>query len=319
MRIVFFGSPEFAVANLEAVLKSKHQVVGVITQPDRPAGRGMALSPSAVKKIALRENLPVFQPEKLNREETYAWLSALKPDLLVVVAYGEFLGERLLKFCSRPPVNVHPSLLPDLRGAAPMQWALLRGYARSGVSTQFMVKEMDAGDVLLQEEFSISPDENAQELQDRLKPICGQLLVNTLDALETNAITPRPQDPTRVTFAPLLEKEAGLLRWKSETAAHLHNQVRGLFPWPSAFTFLGGKRCKILRSKVPLAQDAPQRDAAPGEFVFFGDAVFVRAKDSWLQVLELQPEGKRPLLPREFANGINNKNATMHFDEPGES
>ena len=148
MRVVFFGSPDFALGSLEALLGSGHQVVGVVTQPDRPAGRGLQTTPPPVKVRAAAAAIPILQPEKVNSQATYDFLSALKPDILVVVAYGEFLGEKLLKHCRFPPVNVHPSLLPDLRGAAPVQWALLRGYRRTGITTQFMQKEMDAGDVL---------------------------------------------------------------------------------------------------------------------------------------------------------------------------
>lgn len=317
MRVVFFGSPDFAVASLQALLASRHQVVGVITQPDRPAGRGMELSPSAVKLCAQAANLPIFQPEKLNREETYAWLKAQKPDVLAVVAYGEFLGQRLLSFCKTPPINVHPSLLPELRGAAPMQWALLRGFSRSGVTTQFMTKEMDAGDILLQEESALGPNENAEELQSRFRLVGGRLLVETLDRLEAGQLRPRPQGNEGISFAPLLSKEQGLIRWANESAQVIHNKVRGLYPWPSAYTFWQGKRCKILQTVVPNTQEAPQRSLSPGQFMGFGDALFVRAEDTWLKVLRLQPEGKRALLPREFVNGINSSQTEHAFDAPG--
>jgi methionyl-tRNA formyltransferase len=176
VKVVFFGSPEFAVASLEALLASHHQVVGVVTQPDRPAGRGLKLEPPAVKVLALKHNLPIHQPEKVNCQETYDFLDRLDPDILTVIAYGGFLGKKLLEPRRFPPVNVHPSLLPDLRGAAPMQWALLRGYPATGVTTQFMVKEMDAGDVLLQTNDPIGEDENAAELQNRLKRRPGRRL-----------------------------------------------------------------------------------------------------------------------------------------------
>jgi methionyl-tRNA formyltransferase len=318
MRVVFFGSPDFAVASLESLLASKHSVVGVITQPDRPAGRGLQLQASAVKIVAQKNSLPIFQPEKVNCEQTYTWLKSQSPDVLVVVAYGEFLGKTLLQFCAQPPINVHPSLLPDLRGAAPMQWSLLRGYQNSGVTTQYMAKEMDAGDVLLQERCTIEPDENFQQLQDRLKIIGGRLLVKTLDLLEEKKLLPSPQDPTKVTFAPLLTKELGQIQWSTFSAQHIHNQVRGLFPWPSAFTFFQSKRCKILRSRIPRPEDCPQRQADAGEFFAFGDALFVKTIDSWLEILSIQPEGKRSLLPREFCNGIGGSHVAMRFTDSGE-
>lgn len=300
MRCVFFGSPDFAVASLEALLASSHEVVGVVSQPDRPAGRGLKLEPPAVKKLALRHQLPVLQPEKVNCEATYEFLGGLNPDILVVVAYGGFLGAKLLSFCRFAPVNVHPSLLPDLRGAAPMQWAVLRGYKNTGVSTQFMVKEMDAGDVLLQVPAEIGPNESSKELQDRLRIVGGALLVKTLDGLADGSIRPKAQDGSKATFAPLLTKEQGLVRFDSADAAAIHNQIRGLYPWPGAYSHHQGKRVKLLRS---LASTEPNRGPAGG-FWFSGERLFVNCRDHALELLEIQPEGKRPQLPREFSNGI---------------
>lgn len=301
MKCVFFGSPDFAVASLEALLGSKHQVLGVVTQPDRPAGRGLKLEPPAVKTRALAAGLPILQPEKLNREETYAFLEKLRPDILVVVAYGAFLGEKLLKFCRFAPVNVHPSLLPDLRGAAPMQWAVLRGYKKTGVSTQFMVKEMDAGDVLLQVESDVGVNETSKDLHERLKVVGGNLLVATLDGLEAGSIQPRAQDGAKATLAPLLTKEQGLIHFARDSAEEIHNQIRGLYPWPGAYTFHQKKRVKILRSKLnpPLAGGL-----RPGEFRIEGESLFVRCRDASLEILEVQPEGKRAILPSEFGNGM---------------
>lgn len=307
MKCVFLGSPEFAVASLEALLASTHQVVGVITQPDRPAGRGLKLEPPAVKVVAQKHGIPLLQPEKVNSEETYAFLEKLQPEILAVVAYGEFLGSRLLAPRPHPPVNVHPSLLPDLRGAAPMQWALLRGYSRTGVSTQVMVKEMDAGDILLQVETPLGPNENSRELQERLKKVGGDLLVKTLTGLEAGTIQPKPQDSSKATLAPLLTKELGLLHFSQESAQGLHNKVRGLFPWPGAHCYHGGKRVKILRT---LVSDEPARGSA-GDFWFQGSRLFVSCSAGTLEILELQPEGKRPVLPQEFENGI--KNMPLHF------
>lgn len=302
MKCVFFGSPEFAVASLEALLASGHEVLGVVTQPDRPAGRGMKPEPPAVKKLALQHNLPILQPEKVNCEDTYAFLERLQPEILVVVAYGGFLGKKLLAWGKYPPVNVHPSLLPDLRGAAPMQWSVLRGYRDTGVTTQFMVKEMDAGDVLLQVPATIGPDESSKELQDRLKVVGGELIVKTLTGLENGSVQPRAQDGSKATFAPLLTKEQGLARFASESAETIHNQVRGLYPWPGAYTFHQGKRVKLLRSK--LTQE-PSR-GEPGSFWFSADRLFVSCRTGALELLSVQPEGKRAVLPREFENGINN-------------
>lgn len=301
MRVAFFGSPEFATASLEALLKSSHEVVAVVTQPDRPSGRGLKLEPPAVKTLALAHGLPVLQPEKVNCPETYQFLDEHRPDILAVVAYGGFLGKRLLDFAKFPPVNVHPSLLPQLRGAAPMQWSLIRGLARSGVTTQFMVKEMDAGDVLLQVETDLGPDETTKDLHDRLRLVGGELLVKTLDGLAAGTIRPRPQPAHQATFAPLLTKEQGHLKFANEGASSLHNLARGLFPWPGAFSFLQGKRVKILGTRV--AHEASR--GQPGTFWLEGDRLLVSCREGALELLGVQPEGKRALLPRDFVNGMN--------------
>ncbi len=313
MKCVFFGSPEFALGSLEALLASRHQVLGIVTQPDRPSGRGLSLEPPAVKKRALPLGLPIHQPEKVNCQETYDFLEKLRPDILLVVAYGGFLGARLLSFCKTPPVNVHPSLLPDLRGAAPVQWALLRGYAKTGITTQFMVKEMDAGDVLVQEEYALTESDNARDLLARFGAEGGKLLVRTLDGIEAGSIVPRAQDPAKATFAPLLAKENGVLKFSESDAWTIHNQIRGLFPWPGAYGFVNKKRVKVLRSAP--AKDEPRR-GEPGSFWLRDERMFVACRDGTLEILELQPEGKRAMLPREFENGM--KGAPARFDATGE-
>ena len=315
MRCVFFGSPEFALGSLDALLASRHEVVGVITQPDRPAGRGLKLEPPPVKVRALARGLPVHQPERVNGEDTLRFLNSLRPDILAVVAYGGFLGDKLLRLCRFPPVNVHPSLLPDLRGAAPVQWALLRGYRRTGVTTQFMVKAMDAGDLLLQEEFTIDEAETSQSLLRRFSLEGGRLLVETLDRLETGSIEPRPQNHSQATFAPLLTKEQGLIRFSESDAWNVHNQVRGLFPWPGAYAFVNKKRVKILRTA--MARSEPLL-GAPGAWWMDGDRMLVACADGVLEVLELQPEGKRPMLPKEFESGMKGADAPRRFDASGE-
>jgi methionyl-tRNA formyltransferase len=208
---------------------------------------------------------------------------------------------------------VHPSLLPDLRGAAPVQWALLRGYRRTGVTTQFMAKEMDAGDVLLQEEFAVGENETAKDLLARFSVEGGRLLVKTLDGLEAGTLTPKAQNHSQATFAPLLEKGAGLVKFADTDAWAAHNQVRGLYPWPGAYAFVNKKRVKILRTA--MARGEPHL-GAPGAYWLAGERMFVACRDGVLELLELQPEGKRPMLPREFVNGM--KGAEARFDPVGE-
>lgn len=314
MKCVFFGSPEFALGSLNALLNSRHEVLGVVTQPDRPAGRGLKLEPPPVKKLATEAKLPIHQPEKVNTESTYDFLRSLDPDILVVVAYGGFLGSKLLSWCKFPPVNVHPSLLPDLRGAAPVQWALLRGYSTTGITTQFMVKEMDAGDILLQEKFQIGADDTSQSLLRTYSLEGGRMLVETLSGLETGSIAPRPQDPAKATFAPLLSKDHGLIRFSECDAITIHNQARGLYPWPGAYAFLNKKRIKILRTAV-AAGESPRN--SPGTFWIQEERMFVSCANSVLEVMELQPEGKRPMLPMDFESGMKDADAPRRFDVSG--
>lgn len=315
MRCVFFGSPEFALGSLNALLSSRHEVVGVVTQPDRPAGRGLKLEPPPVKVLALARAIPIHQPEKVNSEDTLRFLTTLRPDILAVVAYGGFLGDKLLNLCRFPPVNVHPSLLPDLRGAAPVQWALLRGYRRTGITTQFMTKAMDAGDVLLQEEFAVDEQDTSQSLLQRFSLEGGRMLVETLDGLEAGTLHGRPQNHSQATFAPLLTKEHGVIRFKEADAWKIHNQVRGLYPWPGAYAFLNKKRVKVLRTAM-ARKDTPL--GAPGAFWMDGERLLVATADGVLELLELQPEGKRPMLPREFESGIKGTDAPRRFEESGD-
>jgi methionyl-tRNA formyltransferase len=296
VRVVFFGSPDFALPSLEALLASTHKVVGVVTQPDRPAGRGLKVAAPPVKALALGANLPLLQPEKVNSPEVYAFLERLRPDQLVVVAYSGFLGAKLLEYCGRAPINVHPSLLPDLRGAAPMQWALLRGYNESGVTTQLMVKEMDAGDVLLQEKLPIGKEENLLELQPRMASLGGSLLVKSLDGIASGLIRPRPQDHRSATLAPLLQKDHGLMRFSQSNASTLHNQVRALVPWPGAHCFWRGKRVKVLAAR-PIKEES---ELSPGELSRRGDKVFVGCREGALEIITAQLEGKRALPGLEF-------------------
>lgn len=309
MRVVFLGSPDFAVASLAELLKSSHEVVGVVSQPDRPAGRGLSLKAPAVKTFALEHGIEVLQPETVNTPEALDWIRSKRPDILAVVAYGEFLKKAVREICSFAPVNVHPSLLPDLRGAAPIQWALIRGYKISGVTTQFMVAKMDAGDVLLQEETEIGADESSADLFARLAPAGGRLLVETLDGLQAGKIQPRPQDESKATLAPLLDKALGEIHWE-KSALEIHNLVRGTSPWPGAHTKLAAQKIKILKTKVVAASEAPPRQGKPGEFTLFGENLLVATGSGWLSVESLQPEGKRALLPPEFVNGIKGRQDT---------
>ena len=306
MKILFLGTPDFAAASLQAILDSKHELCAVITQPDRASGRGLKKLASPVKTLAQKSNIKIYQPEKINVKGTMEFLNSSKADILVLVAYGEILKEEILNYGSYKPINLHPSLLPDLRGAAPLQWAVLRGYKETGISTQYMVKELDAGDVLLQEKLSIGEEETLLELQERAQAIGGKLLVKTLDELEKGNITPKAQNSSLASFAPRLDKSMSPIAWEKERE-HIHNHIRGLNPWPGAITHCFTTPVKILKARIPKEIDKLLPEKEPGAFSSLGEQLFVQCGDAYLEILSLKPAGSRTLLPQEFTNGIKGK------------
>src|SRR5579864_7451284 len=234
MRLVFLGTPAFAVPTLEA-LAARHDVVSVVTQPDRPKGRGQELSASPVKQTAQRLGLPVYQPERIRRPEAQAHIVSLSPEIMVVVGYGQIIPQSVIDIAPRGIVNVHASLLPKYRGAAPIQWAIVNGETHTGVTTMQINAGLDTGDILLARETEIGPEETAVELGERLSVMGAELLIETLDGLSHNVIRPRKQDDSLSSLAPILKKEDGEIDWKQPAAA-IHNRVRGLVPWPGAQT-----------------------------------------------------------------------------------
>lgn len=307
MKYVFCGSPEFAATSLNAMIKAKKNVVGVITQPDKPKGRGMKLSPCPVKILANSFNIDIYQPKKINTESTIEWLKSKDTQAIIVVAYGEFLGSKILRFCPNPPINLHPSLLPKYRGAAPIQWALINGETTSGVTTQFMTKKMDAGDIIIQEKFSIDNSDTAADLFKKIQPLCKSVLLKTLEELENGSIKAIKQDESKVTFAPLLSKNLGKIDWTQDQMT-VFNLWRGLFPWPGIYTFYQKKRVKILKLKLPKSEELPMKPLTPGKICLFGQNLFVGCNDMPLQICSLQVEGKPAILPVDFANGMRGAN-----------
>jgi methionyl-tRNA formyltransferase len=249
MRIVFMGTPEFAVPSLEALLKSDDRVVGVVTQPDRPKGRGQILAPPPIKKVAQKAGIPILQPLKIKTPDFLAALAAWKPDVIAVTAYGKILHAPILNLPPKGCVNVHGSLLPKYRGAAPIQWAVMNGESETGITTMLMDEGMDTGPMLLQERLQIMPEDTAGTLSPRLAELGGRLLVETLRQLSTGTLTARPQESSQATLAPLLRKEDGVIDWTMSAGA-LANRIRGLSPWPGAFTFLGRDRWTIWNGAV---------------------------------------------------------------------
>jgi methionyl-tRNA formyltransferase len=299
MRVVFLGTPEFAVPTVEALSRAGHELAAVVAQPDRPAGRGQALKVPATKAWAEARDVPVLQPEKVRDGALAAALEALRPDLLVVTAYGRILGPDLLALAPLGAVNVHASVLPRWRGAAPIQWAVASGDRETGVTIMQMDEGLDTGDTLLVRTLAIGPEETAEELAPRLAVLGGEALVEALPRLAAGALVPVAQDHARHTLAPILEKAHGLLDFQ-RPAAELAARVRGFTPWPGTFTTLDGAVLKIHRARA-LACDAGE----PGSARSADGALRVACGGgSALEVLEVQPEGRRRMAATDFLNGL---------------
>ena len=299
MRIVFMGTPDFAVPSLEALLKSEHQVVGVVTQPDRPKGRGQEVVFSPVKVVCQREGIPVLQPLKMKDP---AFLDALRrwtPDVIAVTAYGRILPPAILALPPRGCINVHASLLPKYRGAGPIQWAVIRGEQQTGITTMFMAEGMDTGDMLLQETVEIRADDTAGTLAPRLAEVGGRLLVETLRRLEAGTLTPQPQDDAQATMAPLLKKEDGVVDW-TLSAMEIANRVRGLSPWPGAYTYVNGERWVLWH--VAVGEEVS--GSAPGTVTKVSkDRVEVATGEGTIQLIDIQPSNSRRMTMAQYLAG----------------
>jgi methionyl-tRNA formyltransferase len=296
MELIFLGTPAFAVPTLQRVLEAGHKVLTVVTQPDRPKGRGQALSPSPVKEAALAHGLPVFQPQRIRRPEVVEQLAAMNAEAMVVVGYGQIIPQSIIDLPQHGIINVHASLLPRYRGAAPIQWAIVNGETVTGVTTMRIDAGLDTGDMLLKAETAIGPEESAIELGNRLAVMGADLLVETLARIET--LVPEKQDPAQPTYARILKKEDGWIDW-SLPAAAIHNRVRGLLPWPGAYTKFRGQTLHIWKSRVVDAAAGQ-----PGRVRRVGKSLQVACGNgSALEVLELQLEGKKRISGEAFANG----------------
>lgn len=296
MRLVFLGTPEFAVPTLERVVAAGHPVLAVVTQPDRPRGRGQHPAPPPVKQAALRLGLPVYQPERVRRPEAVEYLRGLAAEAMVVVGYGQIIPQAIIDLAPLGIINVHASLLPKYRGAGPIQWAILNGETRTGVTTMRIDAGLDTGDMLLKAETEIGPEETAVELGGRLAVMGADLLVKTLDGLARGAIMPELQNPAEATLAPMLKKEDGAIDW-GQPAAAIHNRVRGLQPWPGASTVFRGQTLHIWRSRV-----RPGHGAEPGRFSATKPPLVSCGAGS-LELVEVQMEGRKRMSGADFANG----------------
>jgi methionyl-tRNA formyltransferase len=298
MRIVFFGTPELAVPSL-AALTARHEVTAVVCQPDKPKGRGKKLQPPPVKEWAEAQGIPVHQPAKLNDGSFEEWLRGQAPDVCALAAYGRILKQPILDVPRHGFINMHPSLLPKYRGPSPIQSAILNGDSVTGVTVMDITLEMDSGDIYLQREVPIGPDETAAELTARLSDLGGAMMAEVADALEAGTASRTPQDGEAATYCQLLSKEDGFLDW-SAPARQIHNLVRGAQPWPAAQCQFEGAVCKILRSTVVPGE----ADAAPGTITAVEkDRVLVATGEGLLAILVFQPPGKRAMPMRDYLAG----------------
>jgi methionyl-tRNA formyltransferase len=309
MRLAFLGTPAFAVPSLERLEAAGHRVLAAITQPDRPRGRGQREAPSAVKEAALRLGIPVYQPERVRRPEAIELLRSLAPDAMVVAGYGQIIPQAVIDIAPLGIINVHSSLLPRYRGAAPAQWAIANGETRTGVTTMRIDAGLDTGDILLARETEIGPEETAVELNARLAVLGAGLLVETLEGLEAGRIVPRKQDAAQATYAPLLKKEDGLVDWR-HPAESIHNRVRGMQPWPGAYTVFRGQTLHIWRAR-PLpdgrgsdsdSEPRPSGSGRPGTLLCL-KPLTVACGLGALELREVQLEGRRRMSAADFANG----------------
>jgi len=302
VRVVFLGSGSFAIPSLEALLGAGHAVAAVVCQPDREKGRGQQLAAPPVKRVALERGLQVLQPRRIREPEPVAAIQALRPDVQVVVAYGQILPRAVIDAAPLGTVNVHASLLPRYRGAAPIQWAVARGETRTGVTTMRIDEGLDTGPILLARELAIGSEETAAELEPRLAALGAELLIETLAGLRDGRVQPVPQDSAQASYAPLLKKEDGRIDW-SVPAHEIACRVRGFQPWPGAHATLAERTLKVLKA---VAADAP--DSAgdePGAILACGrDGIRVRCgARSVLQLIEVQPESRRAMSAASFAAG----------------
>ncbi len=304
MKIVFMGTPSSALPSFKKLLKSKHEIKLVITQPDKPIGRGRKLSPPPVKKIALENNIPVYQPVKIREdEEALKKIKEVNPDLIVVVAYGQIIPASIIYYPPFGAINVHFSLLPKYRGAAPVQWTILNGEKKTGVTIFQLNEKMDEGDILTQKEVEILPCEKASQLENRLTEIGAELLIETISLLEKDKIKPKRQNHSQATYAPKLKKEDGLVDW-NKTSIKIDRMVRALDVWPTAYFFLKGKRIKIMKGKI-IAPSSDFSLSPPGEILKINkEGIFIACGDSTVYLIEkLQPEGKNVMSAYSFSLG----------------
>ncbi len=317
MRILFMGTPDFAQESLKCLYEAKYNIIGVVTNPDKPKGRGMKMVASPVKEYALEKSLKIYQPEKVRKNEEFInEIKNLNPDLIIVVAYGKILPKEILDIPKLGCINVHASILPKYRGAAPIQWAVINGEETTGVTTMYMDIGMDTGDMILTKETKIGQEETTGELWDRLSKIGGELLIETVKQIEQGT-APRNKQGDDFCLAPMLNKEMAKINWEEKTASQIHNLVRGLNPIMGAYTFFNGKKLKFWKVKVRTQQELIQifpeleeylyklEDVMEGTILFANDkkGLFIKAKEGIIEVEEIQGENAKKMPVGDFLRG----------------
>jgi len=316
------GTPDFAVPSLKALIDNGYEVIGAVTQTDRPKGRGHKLQAPPVKEYAIAHNIPVYQPLKLSKEpETIQEFAAIKPDLIVTCAFGQILPQSLLDIPQYGTINVHASLLPKYRGAAPIQWAIINGDKKTGITTMFTELGLDTGDILMQEEIEIPIDMTAGQLHDILSELGAKTLIKTIKALENGTLTRTKQDESKATYAQKIDKQTGLIDWSQPTLA-VHNRIRGTNPWPGAYSIMCGKRIKICCSKIAdipdyLYEKINNPEIVPGTILeLLSCDMWVKTGDGALLVREIQAESCKRMTPQQYACGHDFKEG-MVFSREG--
>ena len=314
MRILFMGTPDFSVPTLEVLIESNHEVVGVVSQPDRPKGRGKQLQPTPVKEVALKHGIPVYQPARVREEGFDDLIKVLNIDLAIVIAFGQILPQSFLDIPKYGCINIHASLLPNYRGAGPIQRSIINGDAVTGVTTMMMDAGMDTGDILLKEELVIAADDTGGSLFEKLSLIGGPLLLKTIDQLEAGTLERIPQDNDLATYAPPLDKQLGNIDWK-QTAVAIESLIRGLNPWPSAYSYINGKMIKMWEADIVEGLEGSK----PGRIIEIDKAGFVVACGKGaLHMNQIQLQGKKRMAAGDFLRGYNLEEGMMLSQVPND-
>lgn len=314
LNVLFMGTPDFARESLQSLYNAGYNIIGIVTNPDKPKGRGMKMIASPVKEFGLEKDIPVYQPLRVRNNDSFIdEMKNLKPDVICVVAYGKILPKEILEIPKLGCINVHGSLLPKYRGAAPIQWAVINGEKQTGITTMYMDIGMDTGDMILKEVVDIGEDETTGELWDRLSKIGGKLLVNTLKLIESGN-APREKQGDDFTIAPMLEKEMAQINWNEKTALEIKNLVRGLNPIMGAYTFINGKKIKLWKVRVisneefiglNFVSDLNLENIKDGDVLIANDkqGLFLKAKDAVIEAIEIQVEGSKKMNAKDYLRG----------------